>query len=164
MDGKKNKKLHWFHRVWAVWVDDHEQQLVHGIPNCSEIPPPPPKTTPEIPYGKIVARPTPDGGYQLSKYCGVLLGWQPYGTVKGEITLAAAIDNLRRPVKEYSPEPAHPINGTTGVETIRDVIREMSEYCDVTGHKPTKSFFVVLQIWIAKLERLLPTKKEENNE
>ena len=70
---------------------------------------------PTIPYGKIIAKPLHDGGYALSVYHGIVMGWVPAGRVAADEDVQAAMANLAQPVEEYTPnkelstsDPARP--------------------------------------------------------
>ena len=61
---------------------------------------------PTIPYGEIIAKPLHDGGYALSVYHGIGMGWVPAGRVEPGEDVQAAMGNLARPVEEYAPNNA----------------------------------------------------------
>jgi len=58
---------------------------------------------PTIPYGEIIAKPRSDGGYSLSVYHGIELGWMLAGEVDPGEDVHAAMQNLLRPVEVISP-------------------------------------------------------------
>ena len=163
MDGNnKSKKENFIKRWMGNLLDiivDGPQPSLPDIP--SEVPLLPP---PSIEFDQVEAVPLADGGYRVMKYRGCHMGWQECTTVKDEEALSAVIDNLRRPVKCYRVYISPPVKVTTGVEAIRELITEIEEYRNNVGYTPQKSFVIVTAIWIAKLERLVPTKKEKTNE
>ena len=60
---------------------------------------------PTIPTGKIIAHPRADGGYRLSVYHGIQIGWIRAGEVKPGQDVQAAMRNLARPVVTYEGGP-----------------------------------------------------------
>ena len=58
---------------------------------------------PTIPYGTIRAEPTAEGGYELTVYKGIGLGWLFAGHVRTDDGLQEAEKNLTRPVITFTP-------------------------------------------------------------
>jgi hypothetical protein len=59
---------------------------------------------PTIPAGEIIAKPKVDGGYAISQYYGIGMGWIKVGEVAEGESVQTAIFNLKRPVLRFKPE------------------------------------------------------------
>jgi len=76
---------------------------VKGFVGCFKPRPVQPGGHPTIPWGKIIAKPRSDGGYSLSVYHGIQIGWVRAGEVAPGEDVQAAMRNLARPVETLAP-------------------------------------------------------------
>jgi len=82
--------------------------MFHRLIECLKPRPMQPGGHPTIPAGKIIAKPRADGGYSLSIYSGILMGWRYAGQVEPGEDVQAAMRNVARPVLTFVPSDDKP--------------------------------------------------------
>ena len=81
--------------------------MLHRFVGCFKPWPVQPGGHPTIPWGKIIAKPRSDGGYSLSVYYGIRIGWVRAGEVAPGKNVQAAMRNLARPVESLVPNASN---------------------------------------------------------
>jgi len=93
---------------------------VQRLVGCCKPRPVQPGGHPTIPWGEIIAKPRADGGYSLSVYHGIRMGWFKAGEVAPGDDVQAAMRNLARPVETLAPN-SH-ADGSRARDTVGRVV------------------------------------------